>query len=151
MGHSGQDPYENEPVYILDYHAPVSGAGHVVFRVYEESDAKRLEVQAATHWALEDRDPERRRREQDVLDAYFTELVRAIRMEWEPVDWTVTELYEQSFRRVEAGEKPIDVFRKFYLPNLPESEQPKDASQTADAHNAWKSAMSAWRKRKGKG
>lgn len=26
------------------YHAPVSGAGHVVFRVYEESDAERLEV-----------------------------------------------------------------------------------------------------------
>lgn len=145
-GPFGWDPYTEDSVYTLDC---LAYGGHVVFRV-QVVNPEWLIVQALTHWGVEDEDTERRRHRQEALDAYFTKLARAIRLKWEPVSLTVTELYEQSFRRLEGGEKPIDVFRDFYLPNLPEWEQPKDASQAADIHNAWKSAMSARRRKKRK-
>lgn len=133
-------------IYVSHHFAPVKN-GSVVFRI-RVAEPERLEVRAFAHLTQGAESQDERSERQAELDAYLTEFVRAIRMKWEPVNLTVTELYEQSFRRLEAGEKPIDVFRNFYLPKLPEWEQPKDASQTADIHNAWKSAMSARRKKR---
>jgi len=136
--------YEDDPNgdgWIMETHAP---NGFIRLRIRAEG-VELLNVKAETL------DGSLAPLEADALNAYCAELVRAIRMKWEPVSLTVTELYEQSFRRLEAGEKPRDVFLNFFLPNLPEGEQPKDASQTADMRNAWKSAMSARRKKRKQG
>ena len=128
---------------------PVESKGLIRF-TFDIAEPERLEVTAVTRiefdtatkqWNTEDAE----------LNAYFAELVRAIRLKWGTISLTVTELREQSFRRLEAGEEPIDVFRNFYLPNLPEGEQPKDASEAYYVHKAWKSAMSARRKKRKQG
>ena len=133
--------YEDDPSgdgWLMDTHAP---NGFVRFRIQAEG-VEYLNVNAATF--TRSLTPS----EDAELNAYFAELVRAIRLKWEPVALTKTELYEQSFRRLEAGEKPKDVYNNFFRPNLSDADKPKDASQEADDHNAWKSAMTARRNKR---
>lgn len=140
----GASTWESEDTYSMNYFTPWQDA-HIVFRV-RVVGAELLEAHVAVIWTREARDEDRRRTEEAELDAYFGELVRAIRAKWETVSLTVTELYEQSYRKLKNGEKPKDVFSGFFLPNLPEAEKPQDASQAADVHNAWKAAMTYRRK-----
>lgn len=124
---------------------PVGNAGLIRFTV-DVVEPELLDVRAVTRWKW-DNNVGQWLTENDELNAYFAELVRAIRSKWEPVEVTVPELYDQSYRRIKAGEERIKVFRSFFLPNLPDGEKPRDASHEADIHNNFNAAM-AYRSKK---